>query len=288
MRESIKDKIFQYSMTAVLCILGIIAIIPLISVLAMSFSSKAAADMNIVNLWPVGFTLDSWKYILKDMELWRSFFITLAATVVGTFTALLITALLAYPLSKKEFKLGKILMLFVVMTMIFKAPVVPYFLTIRGLGLYNNPLILILPHILTAYNLAIMRTFFMQFPKEVEEAAMIDGCGYFQILWKIILPSSKAVMATVGLFYGVTMWNQFQNPLMFIQDTSLYPLQLKIRQLINGGSDIMSVTAVANVNYNEATLSAATVIFAIIPIILVYPWLQKYFTKGAMLGSVKG
>lgn len=275
-------------MTAVLCILGIIAIIPLISVLAMSFSSKAAADMNIVNLWPVGFTLDSWKYILKDMELWRSFFITLAATVVGTFTALLITALLAYPLSKKEFKLGKILMLFVVMTMIFKAPVVPYFLTIRGLGLYNNPLILILPHILTAYNLAIMRTFFMQFPKEVEEAAMIDGCGYFQILWKIILPSSKAVMATVGLFYGVTMWNQFQNPLMFIQDTSLYPLQLKIRQLINGGSDIMSVTAVANVNYNEATLSAATVIFAIIPIILVYPWLQKYFTKGAMLGSVKG
>lgn len=275
-------------MTAVLCILGIIAIIPLISVLAMSFSSKAAADMNIVNLWPVGFTLDSWKYILKDLELWRSFLITLAATVIGTFTALLITALLAYPLSKKEFKLGKILMFFVVLTMIFKAPVVPYFLTMRQLGMYNNPLILILPHILTAYNLAIMRTFFMQFPKEVEEAAMIDGCGYFQILYKIVLPSSKAVMATVGLFYAVTIWNQFQNPLMFIQDTSLYPLQLKIRQLISGGSDMMSVTAVANVNYNEATLSAATVIFAIVPIILIYPWLQKYFTKGAMLGSVKG
>lgn len=288
MRESVKDKAFQYSMTAVLCILGIIAIIPLISVLAMSFSSKAAADMNIVNLWPVGFTLDSWKYILKDLELWRSFLITLAATVIGTFTALLITALLAYPLSKKEFKLGKILMFFVVLTMIFKAPVVPYFLTMRQLGMYNNPLILILPHILTAYNLAIMRTFFMQFPKEVEEAAMIDGCGYFQILYKIVLPSSKAVMATVGLFYAVTIWNQFQNPLMFIQDTSLYPLQLKIRQLISGGSDMMSVTAVANVNYNEATLSAATVIFAIVPIILIYPWLQKYFTKGAMLGSVKG
>ena len=244
--------------------------------------------MNIVNLWPVGFTLDSWKYILKDLELWRSFLITLAATVIGTFTALLITALLAYPLSKKEFKLGKILMFFVVLTMIFKAPVVPYFLTMRQLGMYNNPLILILPHILTAYNLAIMRTFFMQFPKEVEEAAMIDGCGYFQILYKIVLPSSKAVMATVGLFYAVTIWNQFQNPLMFIQDTSLYPLQLKIRQLISGGSDMMSVTAVANVNYNEATLSAATVIFAIVPIILIYPWLQKYFTKGAMLGSVKG
>ena len=275
MRESVKDKAFQYSMTAVLWILGIIAIIPLISVLALAFSSNTAADLNIVNLWPVGFTLDSWKYILKDLELWRSFLITLAATVIGTFTALLITALLAYPLSKKEFKLGKILMFFVVLTMIFKAPVVPYFLTMRQLGMYNNPLILILPHILTAYNLAIMRTFFMQFPKEVEEAAMIDGCGYFQILYKIVLPSSKAVMATVGLFYAVTIWNQFQNPLMFIQDTSLYPLKLKIRQLMSGGSDMMSVTAGANVNYNEATLSAAEGIFAIVPIILIYPWLQK-------------
>lgn len=288
MKESLTDKIYQYSVAILLCLLGILAVIPLLSVLAMSFSSKAAADMNIVNLLPVGFTFASWQYILGDLSLWKSFFITVAATGLGTLTALVITALLAYPLSKAEFKLGKLLMMYVVMTMIFKAPVVPYFLTVRNLGLYNHPLVLILPHILTAYNLAIMRTFFKQFPTEVEEAAKIDGCTYFQILYKIVLPSSKAVLATVGLFYAVTMWNQFQNPLMFIQDTSLYPLQLKIRQLINGGSDLMSVTAVSNVNYTEATLSAATVIFAIIPIILIYPWLQKYFTKGAMLGSVKG
>lgn len=288
MKESTKDRLFQGGITCLLVIMGVIALVPLLTVIARSFSSKAAADMNIINLWPVGFTLDSWKYILSDAGLWRAFFITLSTTIIGTVLALVVTSMMAYPLSKENFKLNHILMLYVIVTMIFKAPVVPYFLTVKGMGLFNNVLILILPHILSAYNLAIMRTFFKQFPAEIEEAAMIDGCGYFQILWKIIIPSSKAVLTTVGLFYAVTMWNQFQHPLMFIQKTDLFPLQLKIRQLINGGSDIVSISAVANVNYTESTLSAATVVFAIIPIIAVYPWLQKYFAKGAMLGSVKG
>lgn len=288
MTESIKDKAFQGAITFILCILGIIALIPLLTVIARSFSSKAAADMNIINLWPVGFTLASWKYILSDPGLWKAFFISLSTTIIGTVLALTVTSLMAYPLSKSNFKLNQILMLYVIMTMIFKAPVVPYFLTVKGMGLFNNPLVLILPHILSAYNLAIMRTFFKQFPAEVEEAAMIDGCGYFQMLYKIVIPSSKAVLTTVGLFYAVTMWNQFQHPIMFIQKTGLFPLQLKIRQLINGGSDFANIAAVANVNYTESTLSAATVVFAIIPIIAIYPWLQKYFAKGAMLGSVKG
>lgn len=288
MRESRKDRFFQGTITFLLCILGIVAVIPLLTVIARSFSSKAASDMNIINLLPVGFTLDSWKYILSDTGLWKAFFISLSTTLVGTILALIITSLMAYPLSKENFKLSHVIMLFVIVTMIFKAPVVPYFLTVKGLGLFNNPLVLILPHILSAYNLAIMRTFFKQFPAEVEEAAMIDGCGYFQILYKIIIPSSKAVLTTVGLFYAVTMWNQFQHPIMFIQKTDLFPLQLKIRQLINGGSDFANIAAVANVNYTESTLSAATVVFAILPIIAVYPWLQKYFAKGAMLGSVKG
>ena len=213
---------------------------------------------------------------------------TLVATLATTFLALLITSLMAYPLAKKEFKIRRIVMIFVTVTMVFKGPVVPYFLVMKGIGMINNPMVLVLPHILTAYNMIIMRTFFSNFPTEVEESARIDGCGCFRVLWKIVLPSSKAVLASVGLFYAVTAWNQFQHPLMFIQDTKLYPLQLKIRQLINGGSELMSVTAAQDVNYTESTLSAATVVFAIIPIIMVYPWLQKYFAKGAMLGSVKG
>ena len=287
-KESCKDKTFRIIVTVILCIFAGISIVPLLTVVAMSFSSKAASDMNIVNLWPVDFTLSSWYYILSRAEIWKSFALTLVATLATTFLALLITSLMAYPLAKKEFKIRRIVMIFVTVTMVFKAPVVPYFLVMKGIGMINNPMVLVLPHILTAYNMIIMRTFFSNFPTEVEESARIDGCGCFRVLWKIVLPSSKAVLASVGLFYAVTAWNQFQHPLMFIQDTKLYPLQLKIRQLINGGSELMSVTAAQDVNYTESTLSAATVVFAIIPIIMVYPWLQKYFAKGAMLGSVKG
>lgn len=287
-KESLKDRMFQWSIVILLCIMAVITLIPLITVLALSFSSKAAADMNIVNLLPVDFTLASWKYILSNAGIWRSFGVTLIAAIVGTILALLITALMAYPLSKEDFLPGKVLMVFVVITMIFKAPIVPYFLTLKAIGLFNNPLVLVLPHILTAYNMAIMRTFFKQFPKEVEEAAMIDGASHFRLFSQIVLPSSKAVLATVGLFYAVAIWNQFQTPIMFIQDTKWFPLQLKIRQLLDNGSELQALTAVASNNFNDRTLQATVVVFAIIPIIIIYPYLQKHFAKGAMLGSVKG
>jgi len=287
-KESRNDLIFRGVITVILCIVGIIALIPMITVLAMSFSSKSASDMNIVNLWPVDFTLASWKYILSNNQIWKSFGITLVSTIIGTVLSLLVNALMAYPLSKKEFRLSRFLMICIVITMIFKAPTVPYFLTVRSIGLFNNPLVLVLPHIVSAYNLSIMRTFFQQFPSEIEEAAKIDGCGLFKLLFQIVLPSSKAVMATVGLFYAVTYWNQFQTPLLFIQDTSWFPLQLKIQQLINGTSELQTIASSAGINYNERTLRSAVIIYAIIPIIAIYPYLQKHFAKGAMLGSVKG
>lgn len=288
MRESLRDRLFRLAMTGVLLLLAVVMMIPLLSVLALSFSSKAAADMNAVNLLPVGFTFDSWRYILSNRDIWRSFFITVIATVSGVVVSLAITSLFAYPLSKKEFKASKLLMIVALITMVFKAPVVPYFLTLKNIGLFNNPLVLVLPQILTAYNMIIMRSFFQQFPAEVEEAAMIDGASRFKVFYQIVLPSSKAVLATVGLFYGVTLWNQFQHPMMFIQDMKLFPLQMKIRQLIGSGSELQNVAASVNVNYSDRTLQAVVVVFAILPIIAVYPFIQKYFTKGAMLGSVKG
>ena len=288
MRESLRDRLFRLAMTGVLLLLAVVMMIPLLSVLALSFSSKAAADMNAVNLLPVGFTFDSWRYILSNRDIWRSFFLTVIATVSGVVLSLAITSLFAYPLSKKEFKASKLLMIVALITMVFKAPVVPYFLTLKNIGLFNNPLVLVLPQILTAYNMIIMRSFFQQFPAEVEEAAMIDGASRFKVFYQIVLPSSKAVLATVGLFYGVTLWNQFQHPMMFIQDMKLFPLQMKIRQLIGSGSELQNVAASVNVNYSDRTLQAVVVVFAILPIIAVYPFIQKYFTKGAMLGSVKG
>ncbi|MDQ6418490.1 carbohydrate ABC transporter permease [Paenibacillus sp. LHD-117] len=291
MFESKGEKVFVNAITVVLILLSIMALIPLVSVISTSLSSKSAVEMNLVTLWPKQVTLDSWLYIIDRPDLWRSFFLTLGTTVVGTIAALLMTALLAYPLSKSksEFRWGAVIMVGVVVAMIFKAPIVPYFLTVRGIGLYNNPLVLIIPHILNPFNLIIMRTFFKQFSKELEEAAFLEGCGYFRMLFQFVLPLSKAVLATLALFYGVMLWNQFQHPLFFLQNPDWFPLQIKIRQFITDDNVIMAGAAsTADLNYNERTLRAATVIFAIIPIIAVYPFLQKYFVKGAMIGSVKG
>ncbi|WP_261301587.1 carbohydrate ABC transporter permease [Paenibacillus andongensis] len=289
MLESRGEKLFGSIVTFILLLLSFIAIIPMLSVLSTSFSSKRMVDLNLVTIWPKEFTLASWDFMMYRPDLWKSFFLTLGSTVIGTILALLVTALLAYPLSKTEFRWGPVIMIGVVIAMIFKPPIVPYFLTVRGIGLYNNPLVLIIPHILNPFNLIIMRSFFKGFSKELEEAAFMEGCGYFRMLFQFVLPLSKAVLATLALFYGVVLWNQFQHPLMFLQDTNLFPLQIKIRQFITD-DNILTTGAVstAGLAYNERTLRATTVIFAIIPVVVVYPFLQKYFVKGAMLGSVKG
>lgn len=279
---------YGFIVTVLLIAFAIVSLIPLLSELALSLSSKAASDMNAVTLWPVGFTLESWKYMLSQLSLWKSFFISVTSTLIGVGLALLINVLMAYPLAKSDFPLQKALMLFVVFTMIFKAPTVPYYLQIVKLGLRNNYWVLVLPHILNAYNLVVMRSFFRAFPSDIEEAAAIDGCGKFNTLFRVVLPSSKPVLMTVGLYYGVTMWNQHQNPLMFISDIKLFPLQLKIQQILSSGGDMVAIAKFAEVNYTTSTLSAVVVIFAILPVLAVYPFIQKHFTKGAMVGSVKG
>ncbi|WP_273323694.1 carbohydrate ABC transporter permease [Vallitalea guaymasensis] len=286
--ESYGEKIFKYFNIIFLGILGLIMLLPIITVTATSFSSALAVDAGKVSLWPVDFTLASWREILAKSEMWRAFFLNIFVTVVGTFLALMTTSLMAYPMAKKEFKPAKILSIMVVITMVFKAPIIPYFLALKNMGLYNNIFVLIVPHLVVPYNLIIMRTFFKQIPLELEEAAKVEGSNYFQILFKIILPMSKASLATVGLFYAVMIWNQFMHPMLFIQDEALFPLQLRLRQYISVGEDLSSGLYGGIKPFNERTLKAATVIFTVVPILCVYPFLQKYFVKGAMLGSVKG
>ncbi len=288
MISSREDKVFAFINSFILVAVACVSLIPLLSVVATSFSSRLPVERREVFLFPIDFTLDSWTYILSRSDLWNSFFISVLTTVAGTFLALLFTALIAYPLAKSRFPIGKILMFLIVLTMIFKAPVVPYFLVLKGIGLYDNLLVLILPQLLNAYNIAIMRSFMMQFPVEMEEAAAIDGCGAFRTLFQVVLPSSGAVLATLGLFYGVVLWNQFLHPIMFLQNVDLFPLQLKIRQLMTDGNQLPTLADLRDIKYNDDTLRSAIVTFAILPVLLVYPFLQKYFVKGAMLGSVKG
>lgn len=287
-KESLSDRILERSIVIFMSLWALLTLVPMLSVLAISFSSKGAVETNQVMLLPVDFAMDSWKKLFQDKTLWIAVRNTAVATAVGTVLSLTITTLMAYPLSKKEFRIGKYVMLFTILTMIFNAPIVPYFLTIKKLGLLNNPLVLVVPHLFGAYNMSIMRTFFRQIPDEMEEASRLDGCNPFQTLFYVVIPNSKAVYATLGLFSGVGLWNQYRTPLMFINKTALFPLQLKIRQIVQGGSAILEDVLLDTNNFNADTLSAAAVVFSMIPIICVYPFLQKYFVKGAMLGSVKG
>lgn len=269
---------------------GFIMLVPLLTVTSTSLSSPHAVSTGKVFLFPVDFTLASWKYILGLDKIWRSFLLTAAVTVIGTALSLILNSMMAYPLSKNEFAPGKYIMLAISATMIFNAPMIPYFLTVRSYGLFDNALVLIIPSLFGAYYMIIMVTFMRQLPRELEESAIIDGAGYVQILFRIVLPSSKAMLATLGLFYAVSYWNQFRHPLLFIQNQNLYPLQLTIRAFLTGEEvqDITFNPVQVKKMYSPDTVKSAVVIFCVLPIILTYPYLQKYFIKGVMIGSIKG
>ena len=283
--------IFNIFNKILLFLFALCMVVPLLHVFSVSLSSTFAVDRKQVFLLPVGLTFASWKYAAGLSDLWVSVRLTVFVTAFGTFLSILVNALMAYPLSKKGFALSKILLYAVVVSMIFKSPTIPYFLTLRNIGLIDSIWVLILPHVLSSYNLIIMVTFFRQLPDELEEAAVIEGCGYFRLLFRIVVPCSKAVIGTLSLFYAVTIWNQFSHPLMFINSVRLFPLQLKIRQYISSGaSELMGLFAgnAAERKYNSETVKATVVLFSLIPITCVYPFVQKHFVKGAMLGSIKG
>ncbi|SDE02592.1 putative aldouronate transport system permease protein [Paenibacillus sp. UNCCL117] len=287
MKETIGEKIFRLSNIAILGIFGFLMLVPLLKVVSTSLSSPFAVDSGQVFLWPVDFTLASWVKIVEREALWRSFGLNVLVTVMGTAMCLLMTALMAYPMSKREFAPARFLAVMVVITMVFRYPIIPYFLAVREFGLYDNFWVLIIPHLITAYNLIIMRTFFRELPQELEEAAQMEGCGYFRMLFLLVLPISKAVLATLGIFYAVMLWNQFMHPLMFIDNQNLYPLQLRLREYMVSTESTLTSGFEGQIPYSSATLKAATVIFATAPILAVYPFLQKHFVKGATLGSVK-
>lgn len=288
MKQTFGEKSFQVFNYAFLTAAALTMILPLLQLLAVSLSSPVAADSQAVFLWPVEFTLDSWKHILKSTGLWQSFGVTVFITVAGTALSMLFSVLTAFPLSRKEFLFRKQVMLGIVITMIFNAPMIPFFLTVRELGMMNSLWSLIIPGVIGTFNMVILRTFFMNLPKELDDSARIDGCHDFRILFQIYLPLSKPVLATVSLFYAVGYWNTFQRAVLFIRDPGLWPLQMKLRAYLTSPEELAQVNMfLGDYNFNTTTLKAATILFASVPIILVYPYLQKYFVKGSLLGSLK-
>ncbi|MEK3913061.1 carbohydrate ABC transporter permease [Paenibacillus sp. FSL H7-0331] len=288
MKQTYGDKIF--SILNYVCLTGaaVTMLMPLVHLLAVSLSSPIAADSKQVFLIPIEFTVASWEHILQNKGLWGSFGITVYITVMGTLLSMLFSVLTAYPLSHKEFLVRKPIMFAIIITMIFNAPLIPFFLTVRELGMMNSVWALILPGLISTFNMIIIRTFLMGIPSELYDSARMDGCNDAGILFRIYLPLSKPVLATVSLFYAVGYWNTFQRAVLFIRDPNKWPLQMKLRAYLTSPEELAAVNmALGDYDFNTTTLKAATIIFATVPIILVYPYLQKYFVKGSMLGSVK-
>lgn len=285
------DRVLLTINEVMLIVLSILMLYPLVNTVAISLSSGVAAESGRVTIWPIDFQLAGWEYIARDSSLHRAFLNSVYVTVVGTFASLVFTALFAYPLSKKYFRLRRVLSLLVVFTMIFRYPLIPYFLALRSYGLMNNLNVLIYAHLLTAYNLIIMRTFFQNLPDELEESAVIDGANHLQILTRIFVPLSKPVFATLGLFFAVAYWNLFLHPMLFLTDSELMPIQVRLRQFIARSAAVeteSTMGAAGKADLNRRTIEAAVIIFGTLPILMVYPFLQKHFVKGALLGSIKG
>ncbi|WP_456271201.1 carbohydrate ABC transporter permease [Bacillus sp. AK031] len=286
---SLSSKLFDLFNILFLALLGLSMLLPLISVIAKSFSSSEAISKGEVYFWPIEFTLINYEYVFHDASIWRAFFISVLITVGGTLINLLATTSLAYPLSRPEYKGKKVILFLVLFTMIFSAPLIPSYLVVKSFGMIDTLWALVIPGMISAFNFFVMRSFFQNIPSTLIDAARIDGLGELGILFRIVLPLSKPVLATIGIFYGVSHWNNYQSALYFLNDPKLYPLQVKLRQMIV--NDEMSVEA--NSVFSSMALNSpegiqmATVVVATLPILLLYPFLQKHFVKGSMIGSIK-
>lgn len=291
MRVSLGEHIFRVCNTLFLSALMIVTMYPILYVAFASFSEPALMMAHKGILWkPLGFSLETYGAVFSNPMILLGYRNTLFIVIVGVALNLLLTSFAAYALSRKTLQYRKQLTLFIVFTMFFSGGLIPFYLLVRGLGITDTLWALILPTAISAFNLIIMRTSFEAVPDALEESAKIDGANDFGILFRIFLPLCKPVLAVVGLYYGVSHWNSWFNAMIFLQDRSLYPLQLILREiLIIGEVNSMAEGASQDeIIILGETLKYATIMVATLPIFLVYPLLQKYFVKGALIGAIKG
>jgi len=293
MKRSYSDKIFDVVNLVLMVIIFIILIWPLWFVIIASFSDPDAVNAGKVLLMPVKVTFEGYERIMSYNTLWVGYKNTIIITAVGTVLNLIFSICLAYPLSVKTYAPRKLLTIFVMITMYFSGGLIPHYLMMKQIGLINTLWAMILPGLISVYNSLIIKSFFMNgIPGELREASTLDGAGDSQYLFRVILPLAKPVFAVVGLYYMVDHWNNFTSALYYIYDRNLYPLQTVLRDLLmttKMQSDMMEDPEMAERAIRTAQLMQYGVIMvAAIPMLCVYPYVQKYFVKGAMVGAVKG
>ena len=285
-----KMSVGNYVNGILLFILGFICIYPFLNVLAYSMSGYNAVLSGRVTFYPIDFNVDAYKQILGKAQIWMAMRTTVLVTILGTALSLILTIFAAYALSIKDLPGRKVFTVFILFTMYFSGGMIPTFIVVKNLGLYDSLMALILPQAINVFNFIVMRTFFRNLPESLEEAARIDGATYITILFKIVLPLSIPIIATIGLFYAVGYWNTYFDALLYIKSPERYTLQLRLKSLLFEGELNNSGANVEGIGTQVMTqsLKMATVAVSTMPILVVYPWLQKYFVKGVMIGSVKG
>ena len=286
------DIVFDGLIYLFMLLFFIIVAYPILYVLALSFSSREAVLNNEVYIIPVGFNFDNYKLVLKHEFLPKAFLNSVFYTVFGTLYSMILTILGAYALSRKNYFGRDFIMFLIAVTMMFGGGMIPSYMLIKNLGLLNTRLALIIPFAVSQYNLIVMRTYMQQIPSAIEESAKLDGANDFVILFRIFVPMSKPVIATITLFYAAGQWNDFFSGLIYLDDKNKFPLQLVIRDLLITQNDATLNQGLAAQqgmpSLTPGGFRAAIVVVTVLPLLVVYPFIQKYFVKGVMLGSIKG
>lgn len=286
------DQIFDFFITVISLIVTVIILYPLIFVVSASFSNPDYVLNGEVKLLPKGFTLEPYKMVFENKDIWTGYRNSIIYTVLGTVISMFLTICLAYPLSRKDMPHRRIITIFIIFTMYFNGGMIPTYLLVRNLGLYDTIWAVILPVAINTYNFIVARTYFENsIPKEMYESAMIDGSGDVRTLISIVLPVSTAIIAVLILYYAVDYWNSYFNALIYLNNEDLFPLQIILRNiLLVGQTEQMGTNSVGmgeKLKMAEA-IKYSVIVVSSVPVLIIYPFVQKYFTKGVMIGAVKG
>lgn len=284
------DRVLDVFVYLFLLLLGAAMLLPLANVFSKSVSEEWAIVSGKVGIFPVGFQLDTLREVVSSSTFIRAFIISVGVTLTGTLLSILLTAVTAYPLSKRHLPGSSFFMVLFVFTMLFNGGLIPNYLLMRQMHLINNLWVLVLPGLINVFNMLVIKSYYEGLPEALEESARIDGARTYTILFRIILPLSGPVIATIALFYAVGYWNDFFSPMIYINDASLKTLQLYLRDVVMEAdtSNATNKSMDDLMNMSPEGMRAATVVASTVPILLVYPFLQKYFIKGVLIGSVKG
>jgi len=289
-RPSRGYRVFQVFNAVVLVAVVAVTVYPFLNILAQSFSSETAIRQGHVNLIPQGFNLTTYKTVMSDSSFWENYRNTVEYTVVATAISMVLTTCYAYVLSKRHVKGRTVLVGIALFTMFFNGGLIPNYVLVSQLGMRNTIWAIVLPNAINVFNLLVMKAFFESLPTELEEAAAVDGLGTYGILWRIVLPLSKAVIATMILFYAVSFWNSWFSAFLYMDRSDLFPVTVYLRNIIAGatGGSVNEGTASDVALQVGANIQAVTIVLTVLPILAVYPFIQKYFVSGVMLGAVKG